>query len=104
MTLDPVDILLLDSCVHNSLLTKLILWKYQYNDVLTFEGVEAYTVSVAALLSDSMRFPLNDAPGVLIRSLNPDVVITGSTPFVVQAGRNSGSGGLSEHHITELLI
>ena len=69
-------------------------------DVLEFEDVEAY-VAVTALLSDSTRFPLKDAPGLLINSLDTNVIVmAGSGSFVVQAGRNSGSGELLQVSIT----
>ena len=106
---DPVDIMLLDITVVASVLltspsssvppyeTHFIQVSLQ--DVLEYEGAEAY-IAVTALLSDSTRFPLNNVPGLLISSLNTDVVVTGSTPSVVQAGRNSGSKELLEVNVT----
>ena len=109
VTSDPVDIMLLDTTAVISVsLTSSPAFVSPYEthsvqvsiqDVLEFEGVEAY-IAVTALLSDSTRFPLTDVPGLLISSLNTDVVVTGSTPSVVQAGRNSGSGELLEVNVT----
>jgi len=106
---DPVDVLLLDTTavVSVQLNSSASIAPYDTHsvqisiqDVLEFEGIEAY-IAVTALLSDFTRFPLNNAPGILIRSLNTDVIIVaGSGSFVVQAGRNSGSGELLEINIT----
>ena len=109
VTSDYVDIMLLDTTAVVSVFlsppSTVALYEthsvqVSIQDVLEFEGVNAY-VAVTALLSDSTRFPLNNnAPGLLISSLDSDIVITGSTPSVVQAGRNSGSGELLEVNIT----
>ena len=109
VTSDPVDIMLLDTTavvsVSLSPLNSVPPYETQsvqvsLQDVLEFEGTEAY-IAVTALLSDSTRFLSNNVPGLVISSLNTDiVVVTGSTPSVVQAGRNSGSGELLEVNIT----
>ena len=106
---DPVDIMLLDTTAVASVFltsTSRSVPPYETHsiqvslqDVLEYEGAEAY-IAVTALLSDSTRFSLNNVPGLVISSLNTDVVVTGSTPSVVQAGRNSRSGELLEVNIT----
>ena len=109
VTSNPVDILSLDATavVSISLMSPSSVALYETHsvsvsitDVLEFEGAEAY-LAVTALLSDSTRFPLKDAPGLLINSLDTNViVVTGSGSFLVQAGRNSGSQELIEVTIT----
>ena len=106
---NPVDILSLDATavVSISLMSPSSVALYgthsvsvSITDVLEFEGVQAY-LAVTALLSDSTRFPLKDAPGLLINSLDTNVIIVnGSGSFLVQAGRNSGSQELIEVTIT----
>ena len=109
VTSDPIDILSLDATpvVAVTLSSSASVELYDTHsvnvliqDVLEFEGAEAY-IAVTALLSDSTRFPLHRAPNVLINSLNTDVVVVSSrAPFLVEAGRNSGSGELLEVNIT----
>ena len=104
---EPVDVIALDTAVVASLsLIQSANPILQYDthfinvfvqDVLEFEGEEAY-VAVAAVMSDSTRFPLNASPGLLINPLDTFVFVL-IEPYTIRA-RDSGSGELLQVNLT----
>jgi len=104
---EPVEVIALDTAVVASLsLTQSTSTIQQYDthfvnvsiqDELEFEGALG-DVAVAAIMSDSNRFLLNNSPGLLINSLDM-VVFDVTEPYTIRA-KESGNGELLQVNLT----